>query len=183
MYTLTKTIKKKIGLFQDPSGEIEEWDPVSSSVESPPAIPPRTRDEPPPVPPRRSSGVSIPKDELNRLKRSETAPTNSLTTMSEGSPKLPNKRRISRTMTDPGCCVQGNSIRNALSLGDLLEDESKTVEILMTGLSCSLGEHLDRPPPLPPRKQSGPPQPPPLSPRRSKLGIITIAITTAVATQ
>lgn len=143
-----------------------------SFTDTPPAVPPRIREEPPPVPPRRGTRTQISRGNSTKLIRAQTDPTNSVTIPSPGSPMLRKKALLSRTMTDPGNkhIRLNDNMRTAVSLGNLLENsqDSKTGtnRTLIRVVSLSLGDGLDTPPPpLPPRKNSGTP-PPPLSPRR-----------------
>lgn len=165
-----------LSLFQVVVGETVHPSPGPSTQDAPPAIPPRTREEPPPVPPRRASGPLIRKGEYTKLKRAQTDPTNTLTVKSLQVPKVQEKQRISRTMTDPGNnrVVKSDNIRNAVSMGNLVEENQESTgcaESTLVKTSHSLGDGLDdTPPPLPPRKLSVTAQapPPPLSPRRGK---------------
>jgi hypothetical protein len=85
------------------------------------------------------------------------------------------KNRISRTLTDPGkdSGSSDNNIRNAISLGNLLEDGNEGL-LGTKVVSLSLGDDIDGidadapPPPLPPRRGSGQAATQPPLPRRGK---------------
>ncbi|XP_046845666.1 cyclin-dependent kinase 12-like isoform X3 [Xenia sp. Carnegie-2017] len=149
--------------------EIEDQNDPKYSVESspgtpPPVIPPRPSK--PPLPPRHGSAPVITPLVERKLRRSQTDPVVQTSSLS---PKLKTKNPVSRTLTDPGNNESGlnESIRNALSLGDLLDDNGESLR--MKVVAVSLDDHLNAdltPPPLPPRRGSGQANHPPPLPRK-----------------